>query len=313
MRVLITGASGFTGGWLAAACAQSGDYVLGLSRSGRLDQTVGDGVGLDLTDTPALTRLLTEFEPDLIFHLAALSHVGRSWQDPTRTLANNVGGSASLLEAVRVAVPEARIVWASSGEMYGTEAELPITEQAALRPGSPYAVSKTAADMLAGLYADAHGLDIVRARAFAHGGPGQLPIFLVSSIARQAAQAKRDGADSIRITTGKADTRRDFTDVRDVVRAYLLLGDRAVAAGIYNVCSGISTSTAERVAAVATVIAPITVEHIVDPKLVRAHEAPDLRGSYARLQAATGWEPQIPISQTVADTVAWWERELAGS
>jgi GDP-4-dehydro-6-deoxy-D-mannose reductase len=311
MRVLITGASGFVGGWLAGACAQRGDQVLGLSRSGTLDAGRGQGVALDLADAPGLTRLLAEFEPTVIFHLAALSHVGRSWQDPAQTLANNVNGSVNLLEAVRNAVPNSRVVWASSGEVYGSDAPLPITEDAPLHPASPYAVSKAAGDLLAGLYNDAHSLNIVRARAFAHGGPGQHQIFLVSNIARQAAQAKRDGAQRLRITTGNADTRRDFTDVRDVVRAYLLLTEREVSPGIYNVCSGVSTSTAERVAAVAQAIAPISVEHVVDPALVRAHEVPDVRGSYEALNTATGWEPRIPLAQTIADSISWWEAQLA--
>jgi GDP-4-dehydro-6-deoxy-D-mannose reductase len=312
MRVLITGASGFVGGWLVNACAQRGDDVLGLSRSGALHADGAQAVALDLADAPALNRLLAEFEPAVIFHLAALSHVGRSWQDPTQTLANNVNGSVNLLEAVRVAAPNSRIVWVSSGEVYGSAQALPVTEDAQLHPTSPYAVSKMAGDLMAGLYNDAHGLNIVRARAFAHGGPGQHEIFLVSNIARQAAQAKRDGALSLRITTGNADTRRDFTDVRDVIRAYLLLSERDVAPGIYNVCSGVSTSTAQRVAAVAAAIAPISVEHFVDPTLVRAHEVPDVRGSYAALNAATGWEPRIPLGQTIADVISWWDAKLAG-
>jgi GDP-4-dehydro-6-deoxy-D-mannose reductase len=311
MRVLITGASGFVGGWLAGACAQRGDDVLGLSRSGTLEGARGRGVALDLADAPALTRLLAQFEPTVIFHLAALTHVGRSWHNPARTFDSNVNGSVNLLEAVRVAVPKARVVWASSGEVYGSDATLPVTEDAPLRPASPYAVSKVAGDLLAGLYSDAHGLNIVRARAFAHGGPGQHQIFLVSNIARQAARARRDGAHSLRITTGNPGTRRDFTDVRDVVRAYLMLTERDVAPGIYNVCSGISTSTAQRVAAVAEAISPIAVEHVVDPALVRAHEVPDVRGSYERLRAATGWEPRIAISQTIADSITWWESQLA--
>jgi len=311
VRVLITGVSGFVGPWLAQACARRGDYVLGVSRSGRLDHSLGEGVVLDLRDAPALTRLVTELEPALIFHLAALSHVGRSWQDPAQTLDANVTGAVNLLEAVRVAAPEARIVWVSSGEIYGMDAQLPITEDAPLQPASPYAVSKAAGDMLAGVYAAAYGLDVIRARAFAHGGPGQNQIFLLSSIARQAAQAKRSGATELAITTGNPGTRRDFTDVRDVVRGYLLLADPDVPAGIYNVCSGVASSTAERVAAVAEAIAPLAVQHVTDPALVRSHEVPEVRGSYARLHAATGWEPEIPISQTVADTIAWWDSELA--
>jgi len=309
-RVLITGASGFLGGWLAQACASRGDYVVGASRRGTLDEHLGAGVALDLNDLPALTRLLSELEPSVIFHLAALSHVGRSWREPGQTLHNNVCGAVSLLEAARVAVPRARIVWASSGEVYGAGAPLPTTEDAPLSPGSPYAVSKAAGDMLAGVYADAHGLDIVLARTFAVGGPGQLPIFLLSSVARQAAQARREGAETVRITTGNPDIRRDLTDVRDVVRAYLLLADPQVRSGVYNVCSGVSSSTAERVAAVAELVAPLSVEHVVDAALVRDHETPEIRGSYARLEAATGWRPQIPLRQTAGDTLAWWEREL---
>jgi GDP-4-dehydro-6-deoxy-D-mannose reductase len=312
MRVLITGASGFVGGWLASACAQRGDRVLGLSRSGTLNAASGQGTALDLANAPGLTRLLAEFEPTVIFHLAALSHVGRSWQEPAKTLDNNINGSVNLLEAVRAAVPNSRIVWASSGEVYGSDATLPIGEDAPLHPASPYAVSKVTGDLLAGLYTDAHALNIVRARAFAHGGPGQHQIFLLSNIARQAAEAKRAGVQSLRITTGNADTRRDFTDVRDVVRAYLMLAERDVAPGIYNVCSGVSTSTAQRVAAVAQAITPIAVEHVVDPALVRAHEVPDVRGSYELLKAATGWEPRIPIGQTIADSITWWDAKLAG-
>ncbi len=301
MRVLITGASGFAGRWLARACADGGDEITEVSRS----------AGVDLTDAAAVTRAVAETQPEVIYHLAALSHVGKSWEDPATTLHANVDGAVNLLEAIRHEAPTARVVWASSCEAYGTVETLPVTEDAPLRPVNPYAVSKAAGDMLARVYAEAHGMQIIRARPFNHAGPGQLPIFIVSSLAQQAAQAKLSGVDELEIVTGNPDTRRDFTDVRDIVAAYRALAAPAVTPGAYNVCTGRSVSAAEHVQIVAELIAPIKVRHTVDPARIRAHEVMDHRGSAAALHAATGWEPQIPLRQTIADTIAWWEARLA--
>jgi GDP-4-dehydro-6-deoxy-D-mannose reductase len=309
VRVVITGASGFAGSWLARACVADGDEVIGVSRSGNAPPGAR-GIALDIGDVDALTTLLTDTEPHVIYHLAALSHVGRSWQKPAATLHTNATGAASVLEAISAVAPKARVVWVSSGEVYGSPAGLPISEDASLQPENPYAVSKAAGDLLAGVYAQTRGLDLVRARAFAHAGPGQQPIFLISNLAKQGATAKVEGVKRLEIRTGRAETRREVTDVRDVVRAYRLLADPVVPAGIYNVCSGISSSTADRVAAVRVAIDPIEVEHVVDPALIRAHEAPDRRGSYAKLHAATGWEPVVPLEQTLGDTITWWESEL---
>lgn len=309
MRVLITGASGFVGSWLTRTCLEAGDEVYGVSRGG---EVVDGATGLvaDLTDAPAVAALVGEVNPDVVYHLAALSHVGQSWEDPQLTLTANVGGTAALLEAVRHRAPGARLLYASSCEVYGTVRELPVREDAPFAPVNPYAVSKAAGDMLAKVYADAHGLDVIITRPFNHVGPGQRDIFIVSSLARQAAQARVDGASQLRIVTGNPHTRRDYTDVRDVCSAYRQLVDSDAGAGVYNVCSGVSHSAAELVALVTELIAPITVEHTVDPARVRAHEVMDHRGSAERLHAATGWTPQIPLIQTVADTIAFWEREL---
>jgi GDP-4-dehydro-6-deoxy-D-mannose reductase len=258
----------------------------------------------------AVTRLVAGVRPEVVYHLAASSHVGRSWDAPAETFDANVAGAVSVLEAVRQCVPEARVVWASSCEVYGSSAQLPVVEDAPLAPMTPYAVSKVAGDLLAGVYADAHGLSVVRARPFNHAGPGQLPIFIVSSLARQAAQARLDGAARVQIVTGNAETRRDFTDVRDVVRAYRLLAADGTPPGVYNIASGASVSAAEQVHVVADLIAPIEVEHVVDTARVRAREVLDQRGSFERLRSVTGWHPEIPLRQTVADAIAWWEAEL---
>lgn len=308
MRVLITGASGLAGGHLALACAEAGDEVLGVSRSGRT--RAGSGRAVDLGDADRVGAVLSDFAPDVVYHLAALSSVGRSWEDPVRTVQDNVRTAAVLLEALRLHAPGARVVWASSCEVYGAADELPIPETAPLKPANPYAVSKVAGDLLAGVYAEAHRLPIIRVRPFNHAGPGQRPIFLLSSLAQQGAQARLAGAERIEIVTGNADTRRDFTDVRDVVAAYRLLADRG-SPGIYNVCTGRSVSAGEQVELLAELMAPIEVVHTVDPARVRAHEVMDLRGSPARIRAAVGWEPRIPLRETMRDTLAWWERELS--
>ena len=308
---MITGASGFAGGYLSRACASAGDDVTGVSRSGAVPADAGDGLALDLRDAGAVRAMLREARPEVVYHLAALSSVARSWEDPATTVQDNVASAVSLLEAIRLEAPEARVVWVSSCEVYGTPSQLPIEEDAPMQPANPYAVSKTTGDLLAGVYETAHGLDIVRARPFNHAGPGQLPIFIVSSLAQQAAEARIAGERKLRVVIGNPETRRDFTDVRDVVRAYRLLADRA-APGIYNVSSARSISAAEQVRVLAEVLAPIEVEHEVDPARVRAHEVMDLRGANDRIRNATGWQPEISFKQTMLDTMQWWERELSG-
>jgi GDP-4-dehydro-6-deoxy-D-mannose reductase len=281
VRALITGAGGFAGRHLVALCEAAGDDVVGVSRA----------TGVDLRDAHAIRGAVSDARPEAVFHLAARAHVGESWSDPSGFLADNVALTQHLLEAVRMEAPTAVVVAVSSGEVYGPPDSLPVTESALLRPQNPYAVSKAGADLLAGFYADAHGLRVIRARPFNHAGPGQEPTYAIASFARQAAAGRR-------IVTGNPDTRRDYTDVRDVVRAYRLLAEWGEP-GVYNVCSGRTASARELVELLGG-------EQEVDPSLMRAHEVMEVRGSYERLRAATGWEPEIPLERTLADTVAWW-------
>ncbi len=312
MRVLITGASGFAGGYLARECSRAGDEVVGISRSGAVPEGVGERIqsrAVNLLDADAVAGIVGSMRPEVVYHLAALSSVGRSWEQPARAVEDNVAMAVNVLEAVRHEAPEARVVWASSCEVYGPPDRLPIDEWAPLRPANPYAVSKTTGDLLAAVYADAHGLEIIRARPFNHAGPGQRPIFILSSLARQAAEGLVAGADPVRILTGNPDTRRDFTDVRDVARAYHLLAARA-GPGVYNICSGRSISAGAQIELIGRLIAPVAVEHVVDPERVRGHEVMELRGAHERITATTGWNPRIPLTQTMADTLEWWKREL---
>jgi GDP-4-dehydro-6-deoxy-D-mannose reductase len=311
-RALITGGAGFAGRWLVRACADAGDEVFALSRKRDDANADGDGVvsvAVDLRDGELVCEAVRDAAPDVVYHLAALSSVGRSWLEPTRTMSENLMTATNVLEAVRLEQPAARVVWVSSCEVYGPTPALPVPESAPLAPASPYAVSKASGELLVNVYAGWHGLDIVCARPFSHSGPGQLPTFLLSSLAQQAAKGRLDGVDRMRIVTGNPDTRRDFTDVRDVVRAYRLLGAGSQT-GVYNVSTGRSVSCAEQVELLAGLLAPIAVEHEVDPARVREHEVMELRGDPSKLTAATGWEPEIPLRQTMADTIDWWEREL---
>lgn len=312
-RVLITGASGFTGNWLGRACAEAGDEVIGVARTaGDTPPDSYELVALDLCDAGAVRQLLRRRAPEVVYHLAALSSVGESWERPAETLRENIESAVNVLEALRAEAPDARTVWVSSCEVYGSPTAVPIPEDAPLAPANPYAVSKLAGDQLAAVYADAHGLELVRARPFNHTGPGQQSRFIASSLARQIAEGQLDGEDPIELVTGNPDTRRDFTDVRDVVHAYRLLASTDGLRGeVFNVCSGKSISAAGQVELLASLVEPTRVEHTVDPSRVRAHEVRELRGDPTRLHEATGWEREIPFRQTLAEIVEWWRRELA--
>jgi GDP-4-dehydro-6-deoxy-D-mannose reductase len=264
--------------------------------------------GVDLRDPAATRAAVADARPQVVYHLAARAHVGASWKDPAGTLDDNLAVTRNVLDAVHEAAPDAVVVAVSSSEVYGPPESLPLGEDARLRPQSPYAVAKAATDLLAGFYADAHGLRVVRARAFNHAGPGQEPTYAIASFTRQAAGALESGAEALRMVTGRADTRRDYTDVRDVVAAY-----RALAAhgdpGIYNVASGVSRSAAELLDALAE-LTGLPLEHTVDPALLRPSEVVELRGDATRLREATGWAPRIPIEQTLADAVADWRERI---
>jgi GDP-4-dehydro-6-deoxy-D-mannose reductase len=289
-RVLITGASGFAGRHLVAACEADGDEVL----------TAPPSRVADLRDAEAAVGVVAAARPDVVYHLAAQAHVGRSWEDPATTVQGNLAMTLNLLEAVKAEAPSAVFLLVGSSEEYGPSLVVPTTEDELLKPANPYAVSKAACDLLGGVYAGAHGLRVIRARAFNHAGPGQEPVYAIASFARQIAL----GGDPVRVVTGNADARRDYTDVRDVVRAYRMLAAHGEP-GIFNICTSVSHSAREVVAALGRV-AGVEVLHEVDPARVRPNEVMEVRGSFARLRSATGWEPAIPFEQTLADTVEYW-------
>jgi GDP-4-dehydro-6-deoxy-D-mannose reductase len=291
---LLTGGGGFAGRHLLR--------VLSDAVAPRRDE-------VDLLDAEAVRAALAAARPKRVFHLAALASVGHSWRAPGEVLSANVAMTLNLLEAVRGEAPEAAVVLVSSGEVYGPPERLPVDETARLRPQNPYAVSKAACDLLGGQYADAHGLHVVRMRPFNHAGPGQADDYVVGTLTRQVAEAELAGAEEVVLRTGNPDPTRDFTDVRDVVRAYVAAA--ALESGVYNVCSGRTVSVRDLIAIV-TEAARLPVRHEVDPERFRPHDVPEVRGSAERLGAATGWKPEIPLEQTVADALDTWRERLKG-
>ncbi|HEX6654334.1 MAG TPA: GDP-mannose 4,6-dehydratase [Thermoleophilaceae bacterium] len=265
---------------------------------------------LDLLDGPAVARAVADAAPSVLFHLAAIASVGRSWEAPADVMRQNVETTFNVLEAVHVEAPGAVVVLASSGEIYGPPERLPVDESAPLRPQNPYAVSKAACDLLAAQYADVHGLHVVRIRAFNQAGPGQSDEYVVGTIAKQIAEAEAADAAEAIVETGNPDARRDFTDVRDSARAYVLAASADPSA--YNVCSGTAVSIRELVG-LAAGAARIPVRHEVREARVRKHDVPEIRGSAELLAAQTGWAPVIPLEQTLADAVDAWRHELAAA
>ncbi len=309
-RVLITGATGFAGGYLGAHLARAypGWQVTGTTRHAA--QADSRFIRCDLRDAAAVASLIEQVAPEMVVHLAGQSNVPASLKDPETTLTNNVLGTLHLLDACRTHVPQSRLLIVSSSEVYGPtplEAQ-PLREDRPLHPVNPYAVSKAAQEMLALQYAHSYGLDVIVVRPFNHIGPGQTDHFVVSAFARQIVEVER-GERRV-ISVGNLDAARDFTDVRDVVRAYGLLLGCGERGGIYNIGRGTAVPVADvldslcRLAHVA-----ITVER--DPARLRPSDAPVMMADTVRLRHATGWQPEIPLTQSLEETLAWWRSELA--
>jgi GDP-4-dehydro-6-deoxy-D-mannose reductase len=294
MRALITGGKGFVGHWLAAHLQDRGDEVAVID------------IETDVADGPAVRRVMADVAPEAVYHLAAMTHVGESWENPAQVLRVNVLGTAEILAAARSLEGNPRVLVVSSAEVYGivTPGQLPLGEDTPTEPASPYAASKLAAEAVAFQAWRGYGQPVVVVRPFNHIGPGQSPNFFVPALAKRIVDARRSGAKSLRV--GTLTTRRDFTDVRDVVTAYRLLIECGVPGEVYNVCSGRDVAMSE-VAAQLIDLAGADLTFETDPELVRPVDVPVLRGSAERLQAATGWEARIPLATTLADVLTSWE------
>lgn len=318
MRILITGITGFAGSHLAEYALSQGAEVYGSyrwrSRTENIERICSRLrlIDCDLTDPHATRAMVKKSRPDWIFHLAAQSYVPTSWHAPADTLTNNILGQLHLLEAVREVGVEARIQLACSSEEYGLvlPEETPITEHNPLRPLSPYGVSKVAQDLMGLQYFHSYGLHIVRTRAFNHTGPRRGDVFVTSNLAKQIAEMEVGYRPPV-LEVGNLESQRDFTDVRDMVRAYWLALEKCEPGEVYVIASG----------------QPVTIRGVVDrmvglsrcpdiqvqsvPERMRPADVAVLVGDATKFRTRTGWEPTIPFEQTLSDLLDYWRGRVA--
>ncbi len=317
MRNLITGVSGFAGGHLAEALLARGETVAGLSRRGTWPaawQHLAGGVDLracDVADAASVAALLRELKPERIFHLAGYARTARSFEESDAAWAGNLGATRALYEAVCRWGGRPRILFVGSGLVYGDGGEPGqlFNEYCLLRPTSPYAASKAAADLVSYQFARAPGLDIVRARPFNHIGPGQSPDFAVAHFCQQVAAISLGQAPPV-LQTGNLTPRRDLSDVRDVVRAYLLLIERGRTAEAYNVGTG-QTFAMQDVVDRLVALSGVKLEVRPRADLVRSADAAEVRADVGKLRRETGWAPAFNLEQTLRDTLESWKRQLS--
>jgi GDP-4-dehydro-6-deoxy-D-mannose reductase len=257
---------------------------------------------VDVTDRAALSTAMASSRPEVIYHLAAMTSVAESWKRPAEYTRVNVLGTAHLLDAAHEVVPEARVVLVSSAEVYGIvrEEDLPLSESFATAPANPYSTSKLEAELVAREAVRTRQQGVVIARPFNHIGPGQSPTFVVPALVRRMLDATAQGLHFIMV--GDLSTRRDFSDVRDVVRAYRLLAEWGRPGEAYNVASGHDVALSDVAEEIRKRINP-NLEMLVDPELLRPVEVPVSRGSFAKLHDATGWEPTISLAQSLDDVI----------
>jgi len=318
MRVLITGVTGFVGSHMAEFALRQGVEVFGACRwrsnTENLDEIRSQLclVEADLRDHSSTLEMLGVTRPELVFHLAGQSQVMTSWHAPAETLHTNIIGQAHLLEAIRFrGTPYPKVLVVGSSEEYGLvkEAELPVTEQHELSPLSPYAVSKVAQDMLAYQYFRSYGLPCIRVRAFNHDGPRRGEVFVTSAFARQVAEIEEGLREPV-ISVGNLKARRDYTDVRDMVRGYWLLAHKGMPGEVYNLCSGKSHAIQEILDFFITHSTVKNIRVIEDPARLRPSDLPNLFGTAEKARKETGWQPEISFQQTLQDVLDYWREKV---
>ena len=317
MRLLITGITGFVGSHMAEYALSRGALVFGSSRWRSKTENVEHLrsritlIESDLRDLSSVRGLVESANPSHVIHLAAQSFVGASWQTPAETLSTNIIAQVNVLEAIRALRIEPRILAVGSSEEYGMvyEDELPIRETNPLRPLSPYAVSKVAQDLMGYQYFRSYGLPIVRSRAFNHTGPRRGDVFFESNLAKQVAGIEAGICEPV-VHVGDLRPRRDFSDVRDIVRGYWLLLERGEPGDVYNLCSGRAWAIRE---VLDFLLAQSTVRGIkvkTDPARFRPSDVMVLEGDPSKIEKATGWRVEIPFERTLAELLDYWRERV---
>ncbi|MBR0085705.1 MAG: GDP-mannose 4,6-dehydratase [Lachnospiraceae bacterium] len=312
MKALIIGGAGFVGKYLADFLKNSGveTYITKMA----FEKANIKGVGvfdLDITEPLSIKKLLNELRPDHIYHLAAQSSVARSWADPSGTIEINVKGCLNLLEAIRSLDYKPRTLLIGSGEEYGhiAPSDIPVNEQVPIRPGNIYAATKASQNMLGAIYAEAYHLDVMMVRAFNHIGPGQAPMFVISDFCKQVAEIELGLKENV-MKVGNLEAKRDFTDVRDVVRAYTLIMRKGEPGETYNVGSGKARSIRSILDTILS-YADKKIKVETDPARMRPSDMPIIEADTTKLRDATDWHPVYDINETIKETLDYWRSVLS--
>lgn len=308
---LVIGAAGFVGSYLIEEMYSCGmeAYATKLPHE-RLEHAHALVYNLDILDKEAIVALLLEIRPDYIFHLAAQSSVGLSWKNPGLTVDVNIKGSINVMDAVRELYYKPRVLLIGSGEEYGhiRPGETPIREDNLLRPGNIYAATKACQNMIGSIYAQAYDMQLMMVRSFNHIGPGQAPMFVVSDFCKQVAEIEKGLREPV-MYVGNLAAKRDFTDVRDVVKAYVKLIMQGVPGETYNMGSGHAVEIRgilDRI--ISQSEKKIRVE--IDPNKIRPVDVPIIEADITKLHELTGWKPQIELEQTIRDTLNYWREHV---
>lgn len=310
MKALIIGGAGFVGGYLIRELNGSGWEVHATRLPDENLSEICCSHFLNILEKESVKPLLDEVMPDVVYHLAAQSSVSVSWKKPQLTAEINIIGTINILEAMREAKKQdIRLILIGSGEEYGfiRHEACPISENEPLNPGNIYAATKACQGMFGNIYARAYKKDIINVRAFNHSGPGQLPIFVISDFCRQIAEIEK-GERPPEISVGNLSAQRDFTDVRDIVRAYRLLAEKGVSGKTYNIGRGKAVSI-QYILDTALNLAKVPIKIKQDPARMRASDIPIIEPDVSRIFADTGWKAEITIEKTVEDTLDFWRNE----
>lgn len=313
MRALITGVGGFVGRHLLEHLIAEGDEVCGLGRAG--DVSGIHDIPLfraDLSDRLAVERVITEMQPEAVYHLAAQSSPKESLADPWATIGNNLLAQINLFEALLGAGLKPRVLVIGSSDEYGRVGpdEVPTHEDVPLRPTTPYAVSKVGQDLMGFEYFAQHGLPVVRVRPFNHTGPGHDGRFVVPGLARQLARIEAGISEPV-LHVGNLNVERDFTDARDMVRAYRLALVEGYPGEVYNLGRGRSLRIGDMVDDL-TSMCRVPVKTMVDPALLRAADTPRQEADIHKFTSLTGWQPRIAWHTTLRDTLDYWRERVRG-
>lgn len=311
MKALVIGGGGFVGPYLVRHLTDDLGYEVTVTKTVKETLTMDNATvrNLDILDMEQIRTLLEEEKADYLFHLAAQSSVAYSWKNPTLTVDVNIKGCINLLEAIRLVDKKPRVLLIGSGEEYGhiKKDECPIIEDNVVRPGNIYAATKSCQNMLGRIYSDAYNLDIMMVRAFNHIGPNQTPMFVVADFCKQVADIEKGKQEPV-INVGNLSAKRDFTDVRDVVKAYAKLVAGGKRGETYNVGTGHAIAIQDILNKIIA-MSDKDIEVKVDPAKLRPVDVPIIEPDISKIKKEVGWEPLIPLEQTLRETLEHWRKE----